>query len=305
VTVSADNAPHSERRCCLFAGQGLLLSSEGGLISRSGKSNVTGGLAIVTEDSKALLSRTSVVLIEPSEPLNIGSALRACWNMGVHDLRLVRPKNNDPARIAVTATGLDEQAANLPVFDTPREALADGLVAIGFSARARRSRHTVWSLEQLVDQIEDTVAKGAGRLHLVFGPEYAGLSNEVLELCQICCTVSTDPGHHSLNLAQAVLLGTHAVRRASLDLTRASWTGEREPSATLGDVDALMGDVSDALRFIEFFKFDGAERSMGAVLRSILLRADLDKREIGTLRGIFTEMVNFSRRQGVPNPDER
>ena len=156
-----------------------------------------------------------------------------------------------------------------------------------------------------MDQIGDRAVKGAGRLHLVFGPEYAGLSNEVLELCQICCNISTDPGHHSLNLAQAVLLGTHAVRRASLDLTSASWSGEREPSATLGDIDHLMGDVSDALRFIEFFKFEGAERSIASVLRSVLLRADLDKREVGTLRGVFTEIVNFSLRRGIARPEDR
>ena len=260
--------------------------------------------AVSSSPTKALVERTSIVLVETSEDLNIGSALRACWNMGIHDLRLVNPVRGDPERIAVTAPGLTDRAHELARYDSLHSALADGGLAVGFSARDRRARREVWDLEILGDKITEWLPTGDNRLHLVFGPEYAGLSNEDLDLCQACVQIATDSSYHSLNLAQAVLLGCYTVRRAA-GLTESDTDGvPGEAGATLSDLEDLMQDTVAALQFIEFFKYPGAARHIEGTLRQIFGRARLDQREVKILRGIFNEVIGFGRRSGLGDPPE-
>ena len=45
------------------------------------------------------LSKVKVVLYEPLDPINIGATVRAMKNMGVSELRLVRPVAYDPYRL--------------------------------------------------------------------------------------------------------------------------------------------------------------------------------------------------------------
>ena len=47
----------------------------------------------------ALLEAAVVVLYEPQDPINIGATVRAMKNMGVRDLRLIRPVAYDLNRI--------------------------------------------------------------------------------------------------------------------------------------------------------------------------------------------------------------
>ncbi len=251
----------------------------------------------------SLLDRTSVVLVEPKEALNIGSALRAGYNMGVRDIRLVTPCADDPARVAITAPGLADVAAALPRYASAREATADGALAIGFTARVRKHRRELWTLEQLIDRLPAALEGHSGRVHLVFGREDFGLPNEVLDMCDAYVSIQTEADYSSLNLAQAVLLGCHALRRTALDLgeVRAA-RDEGEPLAGRAALDGLMDDAVVALEAIEFFKYEGARAAMTRTLRGIFSRARLDEREARTLRGMFNEVVGFIARRPSRSP---
>ena len=277
----------------------------------------------------SLLDRTSVVLVEPKEALNIGSALRAGYNMGVRDIRLVTPCADDPARVAITAPGLADVAAALPRYASAREATADGALAIGFTARVRKHRRELWTLEQLIDRLPAALEGHSGRVHLVFGREDFGLPNEVLDMCDAYVSIQTEADYSSLNLAQAVLLGCHALRRTALDLGEVGQhhparvvqqglhqrvpglvvsvepmqhpaTGE--PLAGRAALDGLMDDAVVALEAIEFFKYEGARAAMTRTLRGIFSRARLDEREARTLRGMFNEVVGFIARRPSRSP---
>ena len=255
-----------------------------------------------SSNRSTLLDRASVVLVETSEDLNIGSALRACWNMGIRDLRLVKPICGDRDRIAVTAPGLSREAQALVCYDSLAAAVADGGLVLGFTARTRRARRDVWDLEILTEKVNEWPLTGDNRLHLVFGPEYAGLSNEDLDLCHVPVSIATDPTYQSLNLAQAVLLGCYALRKAAGFPAPASRELADDREVTVSDLDGLMTDVVTALEFIEFFKFPGGLRHIESTLRRLFGRARLEARELSMLRGIFTEIVGFARRQGIQDP---
>lgn len=236
----------------------------------------------------SLLDRTSVVLVEPQHPLNVGSALRASRNMGIVDLRLVEPCTTDADRISITAPGLAEEAHGLPRFSTANAALADAVLAVGFTARSRRANHRVLSLREFESKLKDTGPE-EGRISLVFGREDSGLPNDVLGLCHCFVTIETAVVYRSLNLAQAVLLGCHAVRRASMAVSPKVTSSDSIDAATLAHVDGLMAHAAEVLELLEFFKFEGARDSILYKLRVLISRAKPTTAEVQLLRGICAE----------------
>jgi tRNA/rRNA methyltransferase len=74
----------------------------------------------------AILENFAVVLHRPHFPENIGSAARACKNMGISRLVVVDPLNCDLTRILTMATHAAEDiVANMEVYDDLEEALGN------------------------------------------------------------------------------------------------------------------------------------------------------------------------------------
>ena len=95
--------------------------------------------------SESPLAAVSVVLYESQDPINIGAVVRAMKNMGVWDLRLIRPCHYDPNRIEQIAHDTRDVVERIRHFDTIDEALADCVHVVAFSGRrraARWARHT-------------------------------------------------------------------------------------------------------------------------------------------------------------------
>lgn len=245
-----------------------------------------------------VLDRLTVVLVEPRNPLNIGGALRAVRNMGIRDLRLVAPADDDPAKIAVTAPGLEREAGALPRFERLAEAIADGVLVLGFTARARRVARETWSLEELPARLVERCPDGQGRVHLLFGREDFGLSNASLDCCNAIVAIETDAENPSLNLAQAVLLACYRLRRAT-GVAAGSAPHRPRQLANAESVSGLMSQIESALELIEFFKFPGARTTVLRTLAGLFGRAQLDDREARTLRAIFGEVIAVCQRQGA------
>ncbi|MBN1944228.1 MAG: hypothetical protein JW797_01075 [Bradymonadales bacterium] len=247
----------------------------------------------------SLVQQISIILVEPQLSLNVGSALRASWNMGIRDIRLVEPCAWEPERIAITAPGLSEAAQGIPRYASLQQAIADGILAVGFTARPRRGVHKVWDLRQFALELPELIGGREGRCHLLFGREDFGLSNEALGLCHGYVVIPTDHRYSSLNLAQAVLLACYAIRSVSVEMEVRKPSKRDFPPARLEDLDGLMDQIQRTLRFIEFFKSPGADVSLLRTVRRILSRAALDQREVLIFRGIFAEVVAFCRRMGI------
>src|SRR4029453_18569212 len=110
--------------------------------------------------------------------------------------------------------------------------------------------------------------------------------NAELDLCHAVVTISTDPTHRSLNLAQAVAIMAYE-----------SWNargGEGQPlkpprnqaaPATSNQLEELFADWARALEAIEFFKTRQPDHVMRA-FRELVFRAALDGREASLLRAM-------------------
>jgi TrmH family RNA methyltransferase len=243
------------------------------------------------------LSQIGIVLLEPQNPLNIGGCLRASLNMGISDLRLVRPRSMNPEEIAVTAPGRADAVASIAHFDSLQAATADAHLLVGFSARSRRADRQCCQLQELVAVAKQRLP-AEGRLLMLFGREDFGLPNEALDRCDLLASIDTAEAYRSINLAQAVLLAAYEFRRAS-------WQdAPDEPPPTREAIShqafaGLIDQLDNCLDFIEFFKFPGARTSILRTLGEVFKRAQLSKRELSTLRGVFAEVVGFGLRSGI------
>src|SRR6202050_5378865 len=125
--------------------------------------------------------RLCVVLVETSNPLNIGAAARAMSNFGFLQLRVVNPY--DVAfREARSAVGAAPVLAKAEEYKSVAEAVADCTLVVGTTAvRHRELQHPLRRLEYGARLIRKRLS--SDRVALLFGSEKFGVSNAALSHC--------------------------------------------------------------------------------------------------------------------------
>lgn len=234
------------------------------------------------------LAAVNVVLFEPQDPINIAAAIRAMKNMGVSNLRLVRPVAYDPYRLIGVAHDTQDIINEIQHYDTLDDALADCVRVAGFTARRRAAKREVVTPAFAATDLIGFAEKGP--VAILFGREDKGLPNEGLDRAHLVVTIPTT-GYASLNLAQAVLLALYELHLASGDATR-ELAPPRHPidPPTGGQYELLYADAARSLEAIAFFKTRNSEHVM-RTLRSILFRASVDSREVSLLRAMAIEVM--------------
>ncbi len=164
---------------------------------------------------QGVLQNIRVVLVNTSHPGNIGGAARAMKNMGLSRLVLVDPEEFPSPKALARASGANDLLDNAQVVSTLEEALVGCSLVLGTSARDRRIPWPLLDPRECASKSLEQVALG-GEVALVFGREYAGLTNEELQRCQFHVHIPSDPEFGSLNLAAAVQVLTYEVRMAWL-----------------------------------------------------------------------------------------
>jgi tRNA/rRNA methyltransferase/tRNA (cytidine32/uridine32-2'-O)-methyltransferase len=234
------------------------------------------------------LARLRVVLVEPQDPINIGATVRAMKNMGVGELRLVRPVAYDPNRIEQVAHDTREIVARIRHHDTLDDAIADSTFVAAFTARHRSAKWTVTTPRALAERIASGDAEEISAF--VFGREDRGLDNAALDRAHVHCTIPTT-NHASLNLAQAVLVALYELHVAIGDATRKALPPRKDvPDATTEQLERYFQDQENALEAIAFFKTRFREHIMRTV-RSIAMRARPNAREIELMRAMSIEVL--------------
>lgn len=247
---------------------------------------------------ESLLDHVRVVLLEPQDSINIAATVRVMKNMGVGDLRLVRPVAYDPYRIEGIAHDTQDIVARIRHHDTLDEALAGCVRVAAFAGKRRAARWIVQSpREAAADLLQH--AEG-GPVALLFGREDWGLPKEALDRSAITVHIPTTE-HSSLNLAQAVLVGLYELHLAAGDATRVLKPSRKHaPPASHDDYERMVVDARRALDTIDFFKTRNAEYVMRTV-RSLAYRSGPDAREIQLTRAIWIEVTRaFERVTGRP-----
>lgn len=244
-----------------------------------------------------------VILCRPQMGENVGAAARAMLNFGLTELRLVAPTCGWPnAKAVVAASGAAEVLNGVRVFDRLTDALADLHHTFASTARPRGLDKDVAGPDEAAREAHRLTAAGR-RVGLMFGPERTGLTNDELLLADAIVSIPVNPGHASLNLAQAVLLCAYEWRRAALAgadcADEAAPDDAREP-ATKAEVAGLVEHLVRELDAVDFFR--SADRR-GSLIRAITVlfeRRRLARPEVDLLRGIVKELSGGRRARPRP-----
>ena len=238
------------------------------------------------------LDNLVVVLSHPSHPGNVGAAARAMKTMGLAHLRLVAPRRfPDPQASALAAGGagiLDDAS----VVHALSDALADCVLAVGFSARARDLSMPAASVRDAAPGILETAA--SGRVALVFGNETSGLSNEELGHCQRLVTIPANAAYSSLNLAAAVQIACYEMAIAAGSRSSATRGTDKAP-ATGEDLEALFAHFEASMTASGYLDPRRPGRLMER-LRRLFARARPERSEVKALRGMLEAFENRMRR---------
>ena len=234
------------------------------------------------------LDLLSVVFLFPQDPVNIAATVRAMKNMGVGDLRLVRPCPYDPFRIEGVAHGTRDLVEKIRHFDSLDYALADCHRIIAFAGKRRSAKWERIPPRTVAERHLPELEAGH-RVALLFGQEDHGLPNEALDRAQVLCMIPTTE-HASLNLAQAVLVALYEFHLAAGDATRRIDAHRHQAGpATHEEWERMFTDAEAALDAVAFFRTRNPELVMRS-LRSLAFRAKPDAREVTMLRAVAIEV---------------
>ena len=239
-----------------------------------------------------------VVLVNPQLGENIGASARAMANFGLHELRLVDPRDGWPNEVATAnAAKATHVIDGTRVFDTFDAAIGDLNFVYATTARQRGMLKPVRGPREAAETLRAR-HRGKQRVGLVFGRERWGLSSEEVALCDEIVTFPVDPAFASLNIAQAVLLmayewmlsGDAALPIAMPDV----------PPATRDDMRRLYDHLEGALDRAGYFFPETKRAHLTEIVRTTFNKAALTEAEVHALRGMI---VSLERGQGGPRKD--
>jgi len=230
-----------------------------------------------------------VILTAPQLAENIGAVARVMANFGLHDLRLVNPRDGWPqGRAWASASGADWPLDNARVFERVEDAIGDLQVVYATTARPRELRLPVLTPRAAAADLSKAAGEGLAT-GLVFGGERAGLETSDVALCQAVVTIPIDPKFRSLNLAQAVAINAYEWRLTVLDAPPPNFK-EGEPPADRSAMVGLFEHLEGELETSGFFHPPEKTPAMIQNLRSALSRAHFTDQEVRTLRGVVTAL---------------
>ncbi|RLG55896.1 MAG: hypothetical protein DRN99_01270 [Thermoproteota archaeon] len=228
---------------------------------------VTGGrfLGGSKSMSEALkhLKEVLVVLVEPEDPLNIGSVARVMKNLGYRRLVLVNPVSNWRKRAEVTARRAVDVLEKAMKYNSLAEAIEGSTLVIGTTAKSGGPRAVVRKVID-VDLFFSSFKWSPSGMAIVFGRESIGLKVEELAMCDVLVRVPTDMQYPTLNLAVAAAIILYELRRSLRHRTKLA----KPPHPRLRkELIICIEKLAEAAGYPEFKK-----RSAALLLRRVLLR---------------------------------
>ncbi len=240
-----------------------------------------------------MLSNFKIVLVETSNPGNIGAVARAMKNMAMSELCLVSPKIFPSADATARASGAHDVLRSAVVVDTLEQAIADCQIVLGASARDRTISWPQLTVRECAERFVDADYRET-RIAIVFGRENSGLKNHELDLCHYLLRIPCNQDYSSLNIAAAVQVVCYELFIATgfKDESRVGDKGE-DPLATAEQMESFYQHLYQTMDDIGFLHADKS-RSIMRRLRRIFNRIQLDSKELDILRGILRFAQNHN-----------
>jgi tRNA (cytidine32/uridine32-2'-O)-methyltransferase len=229
------------------------------------------------------LETIRIVLVETSHPGNIGSSARAMKTMGLQELYLVNPKHPHDLRAIEMAAGADDILNQAHIVSSLQEALDGCELVIGTSARPRGIGLTPLTPRACAETIATRFS--TAKVAIVFGREYAGLTNEELLFCHFHMNIPSAEAYSSLNLSQAVQIMAYELRVQALN-PQVMTELRKNALASADEVELFFNHLEQVLIDVDFLKLNNPRRLMPR-LRRLFSRVILEKMEVNILRGML------------------
>src|SRR6266852_1062572 len=123
--------------------------------------------------------RIAVVLVETTDPVNVGGVVRSMANMGFLRLRLVNPVDFDPWAVVGVAHYTQHILEATPRFERLPEAVADRQFVVGLTGRHHRVERNALAFQTAMDRVAGAAVAGED-VALVFGRGDWGMSHAML-----------------------------------------------------------------------------------------------------------------------------
>ena len=242
------------------------------------------------KDTNYTFDSVRVVMVNTTEPGNIGAAARAMKNMNLSKLYLVNPKGYPSAVATARASGADDVLAGAVVCETLEEALQGSHLVIGASARQRNIKWKQMDVVGACSEIQKTTSVDKQEVAVVFGTENSGLSNEELDLCQILMTIPGNPNYFSLNVASAIQVFAYQnyVYNTTIEFEKST-----NEIASNVELEGFYAHLAQVLEHIEYFEEKRPKELLMRRMRRFFGRAEPEKEEVAIFRGILRNIKPF------------
>lgn len=230
-------------------------------------------------------NNVEIILVEPAEPGNIGSAARAMHNMGFSRMGLVNPveyKVSDTYRLAWNSREIIDTAR---VYPSLREAVADKSYVVAMSTRMGKDRGYIEILNEFVPEIAKMASKAS--IAILFGRESWGLTNEELQFANRIVRIHTAGEYSSLNLAQAVLVTCYQML-----CCEGVVPDERPAPAPHEEVERCFEHIEKVLKKVGYGSIKGDPCIIETIMhtvRKMAGRLSMEPVEVRMLRGVCSQ----------------
>jgi tRNA (cytidine32/uridine32-2'-O)-methyltransferase len=232
-----------------------------------------------------IFQNLNFVLVNTSHPGNIGACARAMNSMGISNLSLVNPEKFPSEESDARAKSGKKVLDKAKIHENLNEAINTSNLVIGTSARSRSMPWPMMEINDLGKVINESLAIKE-KVSIVFGNEAFGLDNEDLAKCDFHLQIPTTKDS-SLNLSHAVQIVAHEIHKESLsDL---SIQVREVELATNMQKEKLIEHIELVLDLLDFYDHQNPKQ-VPARLSRLIKRMQLDKLEIGIIRGILSKL---------------
>jgi len=236
------------------------------------------------------LKNIRVILVEPTEPRNIGSTARAMKGMGLSQLVLVNPapwrESEDAWRLARVSEDILE---NCRVVETLEQAIEGTHYLVATTHRRRLARLlspvTAREAAQKIASISQDKPVG-----LLFGREASGLTSEELSICQLTASIPMALRNPPLNLSHAVLVIAYEIFMASLEEIP---TKPPPDLVEVTELEQFYQKIVTLLTKVGFVPYNNDWKVMRFAIRRAFGRMGLEKRDLAVLYQIFSDIDKY------------
>ena len=232
-------------------------------------------------------NKVRIVMVNTTEPGNIGAAARAMKNMMLSQLYLVSPSNFPSAVATARASGADDILSNARVCSNLEEALNGVKLVVGASARQRNIKWRQLDVIDTCSQIQSSLVSSDEDVAVVFGTENSGLTNEELDLCSILMTIPGNPKYFSLNVASAIQVFAYQNFISTID---GKFDNTPKDIASFEDLNSFYKHLEQVLEHINYFDSKKPKSLLMRRMRRLFGRSEPEKDEVAILRGILNKI---------------